>query len=94
MYVDKRYDHTEAYEATLDPAKKLASIHNTFLTQLAFVQTPQYLTCLACSLFHLAVYLLQLVFRADFGCDAKSAAKILAEVSKACPHLVSAFMGV
>lgn len=31
----------------------------------------------------------KLVFRADFGCDAKSAAKILAEVSKACPHLVS-----
>lgn len=31
----------------------------------------------------------QLVFRADFGCDSKSAAKILAEVSKACPHLVS-----
>ncbi|CAB1118771.1 unnamed protein product [Ectocarpus sp. CCAP 1310/34] len=31
----------------------------------------------------------QLVFRADFGCDAKSAVKILAEVSKACPELVS-----
>ncbi|CAM9105783.1 unnamed protein product [Ectocarpus sp. 13 AM-2016] len=31
----------------------------------------------------------QLVFRADFGCDAKSAVKILAEVSKACPELTS-----
>lgn len=29
------------------------------------------------------------MFRADFGCDAKSAAKILAEVSKGCPELVS-----
>ncbi|CAM9233963.1 unnamed protein product [Hapterophycus canaliculatus] len=31
----------------------------------------------------------QLVFRADFGCDAKSAAKILAEIFKACPELTS-----
>eukprot|EP00752_Nemacystus_decipiens_P009413 g8416.t1 len=31
----------------------------------------------------------QLVFRSDFGCDAKSAAKILAEVSKGFPELTS-----
>ncbi|CAM9448574.1 unnamed protein product [Ascophyllum nodosum] len=31
----------------------------------------------------------KVVFRKDFGCDAKSATKILAEVSKACPYLTS-----